>query len=208
MSHNARFRCRSSARYRDSPRTGWAWMERCRCTLSHVGLEQVPLRRGMSHVSCLQSCVPLPQASPLLPYQKGTNLYQTSCRLQHLYFPVTEQGEQGDPGYQGYQGYPGYPDPPLWKNPSSPVSASLPPLFPLFHQIPPTEDRTRHHPQVRCYPVPVRLPCYGEWRRWLGHTWSKRHVRTPMIIMLPPCRQQPSQVVFRQGDHAIHAFPL
>jgi len=22
-------------------------MERCRCTLSHVGLEQVPLRRGM-----------------------------------------------------------------------------------------------------------------------------------------------------------------
>ena len=153
MSHNARFRCRSSARYRDSPRTGWAWMERCRCTLSHVGLEQVPLRRGMSHVSCLQSCVPLPQASPLLPYQKGTNLYQTSCRLQHLYFPVTEQGEQGDPGYQGYQEYPGYPDPPLWKNPSSPVSASLPPCFPCSTRYPPPRIGraiTRRCGAIRC----------------------------------------------------------
>jgi hypothetical protein len=73
--------------------------------------------------------------------------------------------------------------------------------------VQPTQERPCHYLQLRWEPVPMRLLCHGEWHRWLGSTWPKRHVWTTCIIMAYPFLQQVSQVILGQWNHVIQTFP-
>ena len=68
------------------------------------------------------------------------------------------------------------------------------------------KDRPRHDAQMCWEPVPVGMQRHGQRRRWLWNTWSQRHMRAAMVIMWSPYCEQPSHMVFRQGDDEVEAF--
>ena len=72
--------------------------------------------------------------------------------------------------------------------------------------VQPTKNRTRHYTAMCRQSMSLLLQGSQQRHERLGNTRPQGHVRTAVVIMLHPCRQKPSQVVCRQGNHEIHAF--
>ena len=69
------------------------------------------------------------------------------------------------------------------------------------------KNRSRHDPQVIRKLMAVHMQWHWQRWRWLWDAGPQGHVRAPSIVMRYPLHEDVSQVVRRQGNQVIQAFP-
>lgn len=69
------------------------------------------------------------------------------------------------------------------------------------------KNRLRHNPQVIRKLMPVHMQWHWQMWRRLRDARTQGHVGAPSIVMWYPLREDVSQVVCRQGNQVIQAFP-
>src|SRR5207253_8541130 len=69
------------------------------------------------------------------------------------------------------------------------------------------KDWTHHHMAMCRQSMPLLLKWSRQSRERLGNTRPQGHMGAPCIVMRYPLREDAPQVVVRQGNQVIQAFP-
>ena len=64
----------------------------------------------------------------------------------------------------------------------------------------------RYHSQMLRQVMPMRVERSRERWGWLRDARSQRHMRTPGIVILHPCCQKMTEMVYGQWNHQGHTF--